>query len=337
MFEGFVMKLNKLILVCILMGGLINATESNIETNASEKISLQDENKRLKEKIKKLETQLQAYTQVKPVASFTLLPPQTAIEKKTVRGARFVLSTTAPKMMTAYYVADYQTVDKVKKKLETNGFVLLAVNEIFPHKTVLTFTNSELQKTNSFLSALHLLVNDNNEIRVQNPSYFGAAFLQDKYKYGQFKETLLNLQSVLGDMYEVEDKFEFDELADYNFMLGMPDKNDMITVAKGKDLVSRLKEKNATQYIAYSLQLPNGTTLVGHKLQHNTYEYIKTIKEEHNVQLFPYEIMIRENKAVMLHPKYYLALSLPLLSMTDFMKIASAPAQIVKDIEKAYK
>jgi len=331
------MKLNKLILVCILMIGVINATESNKEINASEKISLQDENKRLKEKIKKLETQLQTCTQVKPIASSAVLHVQTATEKKTVRGAKFTQRTTAPKMLTAYYVADYQTVDEVKRKLETNGFTVLAVNEILPDKTVLTFTNDELQKTNSFLSALHLLVNDKSEIRVQNPSYFGAAFLQDKYKYGQFKETLLNLQSVLGDIYEVEDKFEFDELADYNFMFGMPDKNDMITVAKGNDLADRLKEDNATQYVAYTLKLPNGTTLIGHKLQYRTYEYIKKIKEEHNVQLFPYEVMIRGNKAVMLHPKYYLALSLPLLSMTDFMKIASAPAEIVKDIEKAYK
>jgi hypothetical protein len=92
-------------------------------------------------------------------------------------------------------------------------------------------------------------------------------------------------------------------------MLGMSDKNDMITVAQGNDVVSRLKEGNVTQYIAYSLQLPNGATLVGHKFQYKTYEYLKTIKEEHNVQLFPHEVMIRRNKVVMLHPKYYLALS----------------------------
>jgi hypothetical protein len=39
----------------------------------------------------------------------------------------------------------------------------------------------------------------------------------------------------------------------------------------------------------------------------------------------------------MLAPKYYLALSLPRLSMTDFMKIASAPEEIIKDIKQAYK
>jgi hypothetical protein len=47
--------------------------------------------------------------------------------------------------------------------------------------------------------------------------------------------------------------------------------------------------------------------------------------------------MIQDDKAVMLAPKYYLALSLPLLSMTDFMKIASAPDAIVEDIKEAYK
>jgi len=50
-----------------------------------------------------------------------------------------------------------------------------------------------------------------------------------------------------------------------------------------------------------------------------------------------YESMIKEGKAVILDPKYYLALSLPLLHMSDFMKIASSPEEIEKDIKRAYK
>ncbi|NEW60366.1 hypothetical protein GSY74_03650 [Sulfurovum sp. bin170] len=45
----------------------------------------------------------------------------------------------------------------------------------------------------------------------------------------------------------------------------------------------------------------------------------------------------RKSGVTVLDPKYYLALSLPLLSMTEFMKIATAPDQIVKDIKRAYK
>jgi hypothetical protein len=175
------------------------------------------------------------------------------------------------------------------------------------------------------------------EIRVQNPSYFGAAFLQDQFKYGQFTETLKALESTLGEMYEAKDKLGLSNLANYHFMLGMPHFDDMIVVARGDDIGERLTETNTTKHISYVLKLPNGSTLVGHKLDHKTYDYLKKIKAEKNAQIFPYEVMIKDKKAVMLSPKYYLALSLPLLSMTDFLKIASAPDEIEKDIKIVYE
>jgi len=72
-------------------------------------------------------------------------------------------------------------------------------------------------------------------------------------------------------------------------------------------------------------------------LSQKTYNYLKKIKADNNAQIFPYEVMVQNNKAVMLNPKFYLALSLPLLSMTDFLKIASAPDEIEKDIKVVYK
>ena len=47
--------------------------------------------------------------------------------------------------------------------------------------------------------------------------------------------------------------------------------------------------------------------------------------------------MIIGKKAVILDPKYYLALSIPQLRMSEFMKIASAPGEIEKDVKRAYK
>jgi hypothetical protein len=187
------------------------------------------------------------------------------------------------------------------------------------------------------LSVLHILVNKDKEIRLQNPSYFAAAYLKESYKYGDFNETLTSLENVLGDMYEVEEKLVLDDLANYNFMLGMPNFEDSIVVDRGKDIISKLNGEEAKESISYILTLPNGSVLVGHKLNEKTYEYLYKIDVAHNAQLFPYQVMIQDDKAVMLAPKYYLALSLPLLSMTDFMKIASAPDAIVEDIKEAYK
>lgn len=244
----------------------------------------------------------------------------------------------APEKLTTYYASALQPLDAVKSKLQANGFEILASTEILPGETVITITNSELKATNSYMATLHLLVNTlNNEIRVQNPSYLGAAYLQDKYKYGQFKATLNALEASLGTMNDVPEKYTFKDLAGYRFMFGMPYLEDTIEITQGANLTEKLSGSNAEKYVAYSLKLPNGATLVGHQLNKRTNKFLKKIQQEHNAQLLPYEAMIQDGKVTILDPKYYLALSLPLLSMTEFMKIATAPDQIEKDIKKAYK
>jgi len=310
----------------------INIEEQNsiIELQKSE-ISV------LKEKIKKLEAELETYKKVKPIATKAIVPVKTTVTKKVLKSKKFAVRISEPKKLTAYYVATSQTIEELKAKLEASGFNILAIDEIFENETVISFTNDELKNTNSFLSVLHMSVSNDAGIRVQNPSYFGAAYLKDKFKYGQFTETLKALELALGEMYEVEDKLKLSNLSNYHFMLGMPRVDDTIVISRENNIVEKLSEINTTKYISYMLKLPNGSTLVGHKLNQNTYDYLKKIKAENNAQIFPYEVMIKDKKAVMLSPKFYLALSLPLLSMTDFLKIASAPDQIEKDIKIVYK
>jgi hypothetical protein len=180
---------------------------------------------------------------------------------------------------------------------------------------------------------LNVLVNE-KEVRIQNPSYFGAAYLQDTFKYGQFAGTLKSFQKALGDLYTVEDEFKLSKLPHYQFMLGMAHVEDTIQVAQGEDLETKLTEN---KYVAYSLKLPNGSMLVGHNLRSRTNKFLLKIDATHDAQILPYRSMIKDGKAVMLDPKYYLAVSLPLLSMTEFMKIASAPGEIEKDIKRTYK
>ena len=294
----------------------------------------------LKAKVKQLEAELEKYKKVEPTASKAPVPASITKEsnaQKMFTGTKLQTGMPAPKKLSTYYVAQFQDVDTLSEKLEENGFKILAKDIILKGTTVITVTNDELLSTNTFLAALHIMVNENSEVRVQNPSYFGAAFLGEKFKYGQFTGTLKALQSVLGNMYEVEEKYDLNDLPDYNFMFGMPHFDDTITVAEGKEIGSKLKGSLAGKYVSYTLTLPNGTTLVGHKLRSRTYKYLKKIEAEHDALIFPYEVIIQGDKAVMLNPKYYLALSLPLLSMTDFMKIASAPDEIEKDIKRAYK
>ncbi len=243
------------------------------------------------------------------------------------------ISAPAPAVLSTYYTAKAQSVDKVKSKLKANGFSILATTAPIKGSTVITVTNKELKNTNSWLATLNVLVNE-KEVRVQNPSYFGAAYLQDKFKYGQFAGTLKSLQKALGDLYTVADEFKLAKLAKYHFMMGMAYVDDTIEVGEGTDLTTKLKDN---KYVAYSLKLPNGATLVGHSLRSRTNKFLLKIDAGHNALILPYRSIIKDGKAIMLDPKYYLAVSLPLLTMGEFMKIASAPGEIEKDIKRTYK
>lgn len=248
-------------------------------------------------------------------------------------GVKFKLGAPAPEKLTTYYAAKAEEASSVASKLKANGFSVLATTTPVKGSTVITITNKELKATNSWLATLNVLVNE-KEVRVQNPSYFGAAYLGDKFKYGQFSGTLKSLQKALGDLYTVKDEFKLSKLAKYQFMMGMPYVDETINVGEGNDLLSKLKDN---KYVAYSLKLPNGGTLVGHSLRKRTNKFLLKIDASHNALILPYRSIIKDGKAVMLDPKYYLALSLPLLSMGEFMQIASTPAEIEKDIKRTYK
>jgi len=236
----------------------------------------------------------------------------------------------APSKLTAYYLSGIQSITDIKRKLKSNGFKILAIDKVLNNKQIITITNDELKATNSYMATLHILVNrKDNEIRIQNPSYLASAYLKG-YKYGDFKATLNSLEKVLSSMIPVLEQKEMNKLPQYHFMFGMPYLEDVITVAENVRVPNFAKT-------SYSLKLPNGATLVGHKLTAKTSRFLNKIHQSKNIQLLPYESMIKDGKVTILDPKYYLALSLPNLSMGDFMKIAMIPHTIEEEIKKSYK
>ncbi|MCF6243838.1 MAG: hypothetical protein L3J43_02235 [Sulfurovum sp.] len=321
--------------------------------NTSSKKDMHTEVDTLKEELAKVKAELALLTKGKETKKVSIPKEKTIkkertiekekqvstakIHKKTFKTAKYVIGTTAPKAMSAYYAAEAQDVENVKKKLESNGFKILSVIEPLEGHTVLSVTNKELQETNTFMAVLNMHIDLKNEIRVQNPSYLGAAYLQKNYKYGQFNQTLKSLQSVLGNLYEVKDAYDTESLGNFQFMMGMPYFDDTMEIIEGKNLETKVMGDKSKKYVAYTLKLPNGSMLVGHKLKKRTNAFLTKISAERNTNLLPYQSLIYQDKVVILDPKYYLALALPLLEMTDFMKIASAPGDIEKDIKRAYK
>ena len=244
--------------------------------------------------------------------------------------------TTPPQKLSAYFVAPNQNLKTVIKKLKSNGFTVLATTNILKGYDVITITNQELQNTNSYMATLQLNVNQ-KEIRVQNPSYLAAAYLGKSYTYGQFKDTINALELTLGTLINDFQKANLSTLSEYRFMYGLPKKEDNLGVKKAKKLLEKISTLKAKKYIAYTLTLPNGTTLVGHKLDAKTNKFLQIINQGKNSQMLPYEAMINGDEVSIMSPKYYLALSLPMLSLHEFMQIASVPDQIYRNIKKAYK
>ena len=109
-------------------------------------------------------------------------------------------------------------------------------------------------------------------------------------------------------------------------MFGMPSFKDMINLNDSVKVINKTK-------FAYTLELPNGSTLIGHKMSSSNNKFINVVNAEENSQILPYQSMVKDGKAFMLDPQYYL----PLLTMTDFMKIRTIPDDIEAELKKDFK
>ena len=257
--------------------------------------------------------------------------------KSKFKGKKFDLEAGQAEKLSAYYVANPQSIDKLKEALIANGFEILSQQEILKNETVLSVTNDQLKSANSFLSVINIVITKDSEIRVQNPSYLAAAYLKNGYKYGDFKKTLSSLQKVLGDMYNTDEMLEYDKLKEYSFMPNTAKVEDLIEITDDQDIIKKVENENDEKHIAYKLKLPNGSMLIGHKLQKRTNRFLKKLAQEKNALLLPYQSMIKDGDVTIMDPTYYLALSLPTLTMEEFMKIASTPDAIARDIRRAYR
>ena len=248
-----------------------------------------------------------------------------------------LLSTTMmAKEVSSYLYADYKSSDAVKSTLEAKGFSIVGEYDAMsnPDYHVIAFTNNTLKteaskESRGFAAVEKVLVSTNDKKLIfTNPEYFLHAFMQDDYKESTAKSIESTLTSAFGKLQASSDAMDDDDLAGYHFMMGMPYYEDMQEIAEGKNLLSTL-EKKAGDNIVFKLQLKN-STLVGVSMPTKNGEksYLPKIKGEKHGAFLPYMVLIEDNKAKILHAKYYLAVAFPKLSMGDFMSISSTPDDI---------
>lgn len=245
--------------------------------------------------------------------------------------------------VTAYLQAPLLTSSQVKETLKEAGFTILDTYRVDKKglATSIVFTNKKLiklasKKGRGFASTLRVTVDKKNSlISITNPIYLLAGFMQKEYEQKLAEETLISLRSAFKNLTNSTETLKFRTLAHYKFMEGMPKYEDMQTIKKAPS-AKLLANAKKSKKVLFELKLLNGATLIGVKLSKRTSKFIKKTGYK-NAGLLPYPVLIENGEAKILDPKFYIALMYPKLKMSQFMKIATVPGAISKDIDKIFR
>jgi len=248
--------------------------------------------------------------------------------------------------VSTYLTGAYVPVDDAKAKLSEAGFEVIATYKSVKKGTTIVFTNEALKAEaakpgRAFAAVLRLFVDDKEKkISITNPIYFGKAFMQDEYNHAVFNAALESINSAFSGLVGSADKLPFDNLAGYHFMMSMPYYKDVDLLGKPNpttaDAVAKAKNYKKGKAIIFELKLSDTSTLLGYDLGKRTKKFVKKIGRA-NAAVLPYCVAIENGQAKALNGKYYIAISYPLLEMSQFMGIATVPGAITKDLEKAFK
>jgi len=252
---------------------------------------------------------------------------------------------TGPTEVSTYYDAPLMSREEVTAKLKNAGFEIIAVDTVSKKKfDSIVFTNDYLKSladrpSRGFLAgALRVLIDtEDNITRISNPRYFVKAFLQEDYKLGDEKPLLDDLNKAFDKLTPSEDKWEFNALADYQFMIGRPYYQDQIIAGEGNtsDLIAKLDSAKSKK-IVFKMKVGEGRTLYGVKLHKRTMKFVDKIGAK-NAGILPWMILIEENQAKALRADYLIAISYPLLDLGGFMGIMTVPGAVEKDVSKYFK
>jgi len=259
-----------------------------------------------------------------------------------------------------------QTIEETNKQLSAaltqGGFEVLGqyAPAESPDRSVIAVSHPELLKALSalrasagFFSAIRIgVIADSGQtlISLQNPEYWGNAYLQDEYQKAETvigkisSEIAATIQATfpsanLKQGYGSTQEFTAEDLRGYHYMFGMPYFEDNVLIgefASHQAAVAAI-EKNlqtsSTSSKVFSRDLPGkeirlfGVALKGETGEANFVPIIDISSQKH-VTFLPYELLVMGKEVRMLHGRFRIALSFPDLTMGTFTKIMSTPGEI---------
>ena len=246
--------------------------------------------------------------------------------------------------ISTYLTGGHISVESATAKLEKAGYEVIANYQSVKKGTTIVFTNDALKaeaaKPNrSYAAVLRLFIDDKEKtISFTNPVYFGKAFMQADYNHAVFNAELETINRAFPGLVGSVDKWKFDDLADYHFMISMPyyDGQDVVGEGTNDELLAKAKKYKKGKLLVFELKLSDSTTLLGYGLGKRTSKFVKKIGRA-NAAILPYCVVVDNGQAKALNAKYYIAISYPLLDMNGFMGIMTVPGAIIKDLEKTFQ
>ncbi len=237
----------------------------------------------------------------------------------------------------------YVDVKTAEKRLKAAGYDIVATYKPVKKGTTIVFTNDELKAEaakpkRGHAAILRLFVDAQEKmISFSNPVYFGKAYMQDQYNHAVFNAQLEKINKAFPGLKASPDKWAFDGLASYHFMVGMPYYEDPDELAKGtnEELLAKANGYKKGKLKVFELKLSDNSYLVGYELGKRTSKFVKKIGRA-NAGLLPWCIAIEDGVASALSAKYHIAISYPLLDMNGFMGIMTVPGAVVKDLSKPF-
>lgn len=244
------------------------------------------------------------------------------------------------KVVSTYKIGAYADVESTKSKLASAGFDVVGTYKTDAGTSIL-YTNAAMKAaankpTRGLAAVGRILVDDERkQISIANPVYFGKAFMQKEYSHATASAALGSLEKAFGPLSNSSDKWEFAGLAGYHFMVGMPYYEDMSIVGEGTtaDLVAKAQAAKGTTAV---VKLSDDRYVAFVSLDRRTNGFVKKIGTQ-NGQLLPWAVLIEGGQAKALSAKYFIAISYPLLTMTEFMTIATVPGAVEADLKKIFK
>lgn len=250
-----------------------------------------------------------------------------------------------PAMTSAYFIGKYEKSSSVTKKLSKAGFTIVSQSKVGKKKMkLIIFSHPQIDKLanqakRGFLAgSMRVLINKQaKEIRITNPNYFFPAFLQDQYQEDVADKITKLLHTAFADLHDSKDKWPEVSLPNFQYMMSQPYYHDVALLAE-KDNAKMIEklEKKAKKKLIFKIKLSDTRFVFGVMPGKRTSKFVDKIGSQ-NALALPWMILIEDGKATMMKGQFYIALCYPLLTMAEFMTIATVPGAIEKDMKKLVK